>query len=315
MRFVCAPDVRGFEGVEKGEWLSNTHQLHLRTPPGFFVGDGAGVGKGRTIAGLILENWLRGRKKAMWFSASNDLYQDAKRDLKDIGAGHIHTMSLNEVKYDSSTLDRFEVRGHGFGAVGWEVVWIEMKGRTFSQGLSHRRSNPTTTHTPTHTQGILFVTYNTSIQQSRGGMFAEDGISRVDQLVAWAGGDHFNGVLVFDEGHRVRLVLMPSRPFQTPRRRLRLAALSFLTPTTHAAGQEAAPGEGGRGGGRRHGHGQEGAAQDQQVHQDGPLRRRPPAAPAPRPRLLRLGCVAAVCVWVLRAGRCGGGDTRCNPPK
>jgi hypothetical protein len=77
------------------------------------VGDGAGVGKGRTIAGLILENWHRGRKKAMWFSASNDLYEDAKRDLKDVGAGHIPTMSLNEVKYDSDKLRGFEVRWGG----------------------------------------------------------------------------------------------------------------------------------------------------------------------------------------------------------
>jgi hypothetical protein len=33
---------------------------------GFFLGDGAGVGKGRTIAGLIWENWKRGRKKALY---------------------------------------------------------------------------------------------------------------------------------------------------------------------------------------------------------------------------------------------------------
>ena len=74
------------------------------------MGDGAGVGKGRTIAGLILENWHRGRKKAMWFSASTDLYQDAQRDLKDVGAGHIPHLALNEIKYDSKALDGFEVR-------------------------------------------------------------------------------------------------------------------------------------------------------------------------------------------------------------
>lgn len=33
---------------------------------GFLIGDGAGVGKGRTVAGIILENHLRGRKKALW---------------------------------------------------------------------------------------------------------------------------------------------------------------------------------------------------------------------------------------------------------
>ena len=74
------------------------------------MGDGAGVGKGRTIAGLILENWHRERKKAMWFSACTGLYQDAQRDLKDVGAGHIPHMALNEIKYDSKALDGFEVR-------------------------------------------------------------------------------------------------------------------------------------------------------------------------------------------------------------
>lgn len=30
------------------------------------VGDGAGVGKGRTIAGIIYENYLHGRKRSLW---------------------------------------------------------------------------------------------------------------------------------------------------------------------------------------------------------------------------------------------------------
>ena len=32
---------------------------------GFFMADGPGVGKGRQIAGIVLENFLRGRKKAV----------------------------------------------------------------------------------------------------------------------------------------------------------------------------------------------------------------------------------------------------------
>jgi hypothetical protein len=32
----------------------------------YFQGDGAGVGKGRTIAGLIYENYLLGRRKSLW---------------------------------------------------------------------------------------------------------------------------------------------------------------------------------------------------------------------------------------------------------
>lgn len=52
---------------------------------GFFIGDGTGVGKGRQIAGIILDNLCRDRRKHIWFSVSSDLKEDAKRDLNDIG--------------------------------------------------------------------------------------------------------------------------------------------------------------------------------------------------------------------------------------
>lgn len=64
-----------------------------------FVGDGAGVGKGRIIATIIYENYLLGRKRAVWLSVSSDLKFDAERDLKDIGASHIDVYSLNKLKY------------------------------------------------------------------------------------------------------------------------------------------------------------------------------------------------------------------------
>ncbi|XP_063748412.1 si:ch73-63e15.2 isoform X2 [Eleginops maclovinus] len=71
---------------------------------GFLIGDGAGVGKGRTVAGIILENNLKGRKKALWFSISNDLKFDAERDLKDINASTIPVHALNKIKYgDTAT--------------------------------------------------------------------------------------------------------------------------------------------------------------------------------------------------------------------
>jgi hypothetical protein len=57
--------------------------------PGFLLGDGAGVGKGRTIAALILQHWLEGGRRVLWLSVSTDLIEDAKRDLKDIGGAPI----------------------------------------------------------------------------------------------------------------------------------------------------------------------------------------------------------------------------------
>ncbi|XP_060797351.1 si:ch73-63e15.2 isoform X2 [Neoarius graeffei] len=73
--------------------------LQNKQRAGFLIGDGAGVGKGRTVAGIILENYLKGRRKALWFSVSNDLKYDAERDLKDIGAPNILIHALNKIKY------------------------------------------------------------------------------------------------------------------------------------------------------------------------------------------------------------------------
>lgn len=78
---------------------AHEHMLQDGSRAGFLIGDGAGVGKGRTIAGIIYENYLRGRKRALWISVSNDLKYDAQRDLRDIGAGKIQVFALNKFKY------------------------------------------------------------------------------------------------------------------------------------------------------------------------------------------------------------------------
>uniref|UniRef100_A0AAR2KWP5 Protein strawberry notch homolog 1 n=1 Tax=Pygocentrus nattereri TaxID=42514 RepID=A0AAR2KWP5_PYGNA len=70
----------------------------------YLIGDGAGVGKGRTIAGIIYENYLLGRKRSLWFSVSNDLKYDAERDLRDIGAKNIQVHSLNKVLKNASVI-------------------------------------------------------------------------------------------------------------------------------------------------------------------------------------------------------------------
>ena len=54
---------------------------------GFFLGDGAGVGKGRTIAACIKEHFAAGHgTRALWVSVSKDLNFDAQRDLDDVRA-------------------------------------------------------------------------------------------------------------------------------------------------------------------------------------------------------------------------------------
>mgnify|MGYP000858756218 CR=1 FL=1 len=52
---------------------------------GWFLGDGTGAGKGRQVAGILLDNWLKGRQRALWISKSDTLIEDARRDWSALG--------------------------------------------------------------------------------------------------------------------------------------------------------------------------------------------------------------------------------------
>eukprot|EP00877_Chromochloris_zofingiensis_P004683 jgi/Chrzof1/14215/Cz08g29230.t1 len=68
----------------------NGPRLRNGARAGFFLGDGAGVGKGRQIAALIKEFWATGGSRVLWVSTSSDLRYDARRDLDDVGAHNVH---------------------------------------------------------------------------------------------------------------------------------------------------------------------------------------------------------------------------------
>ncbi|MFV1800330.1 strawberry notch-like NTP hydrolase domain-containing protein [Phaeobacter sp. Ay1a-4a] len=57
----------------------------VRFRRGFFLGDGTGAGKGRQSAGILLDNWAQGRRKALWISKSDKLLEDAQRDWSALG--------------------------------------------------------------------------------------------------------------------------------------------------------------------------------------------------------------------------------------
>ncbi len=57
----------------------------VRFRRGFMLGDGTGAGKGRQSAAIILDNWLHGRRKAVWISKSDKLIEDAQRDWSALG--------------------------------------------------------------------------------------------------------------------------------------------------------------------------------------------------------------------------------------
>jgi predicted RNA methylase len=57
----------------------------IRFRRGWFLGDGTGAGKGRQAAGVLLDNWLQGRRRALWVSKSDKLIEDAQRDWSALG--------------------------------------------------------------------------------------------------------------------------------------------------------------------------------------------------------------------------------------
>jgi hypothetical protein len=73
--------------LEAVVYAGQAHQDFLDTGSrrGFFIGDGTGVGKGREVAGIILDNWRQGRKQALWVTEKQKLYDDAKRDIRGVG--------------------------------------------------------------------------------------------------------------------------------------------------------------------------------------------------------------------------------------
>jgi antirestriction protein ArdC/phage/plasmid primase-like uncharacterized protein len=80
----------GLLSIAQLEALVYAGQAHSELLPngarkGFFIGDGTGVGKGREISGIILDNMMQGRAKAVWVSFNEGLIEDARRDFAGVG--------------------------------------------------------------------------------------------------------------------------------------------------------------------------------------------------------------------------------------
>src|SRR3546814_19374940 len=65
---------------------------------GWFLGDGTGAGKGRQVAGIILDNWLKGRRRAVWISVSDRLLADAQRDWSALGQERLLVTQLSRFR-------------------------------------------------------------------------------------------------------------------------------------------------------------------------------------------------------------------------
>lgn len=115
---------------------------------GFFLGDGTGAGKGRQLASILMDQWLRGSRCHLWISESNALIEDARRDWQALGGMALDIQPLSKIKPEA------RIR---------------------------------------QADGILFASYATL----RSGTGEK---TRLQQLLEWLG-EHFEGVILFDEAH------------------------------------------------------------------------------------------------------------------
>jgi hypothetical protein len=108
----------------------------VRFRRGFMLGDGTGAGKGRQSAGIILDNWLRGRRKAVWISKSDKLIEDAQRDWSALGQERLLVTPLSRfaqgkpitlsegILFTTYATLRSEERGEKVARVRQIVDWL-----------------------------------------------------------------------------------------------------------------------------------------------------------------------------------------------
>jgi predicted RNA methylase len=70
----------------------------VRFRRGWMLGDGTGAGKGRQVAGILLDNWCQGRTRAVWLSKSDKLIEDAQRDWSALGQERLFVTPLSRFR-------------------------------------------------------------------------------------------------------------------------------------------------------------------------------------------------------------------------
>ena len=134
------------------------------------IGDGTGVGKGRISAGILWDNFRRGRKRLVWVSEKFDLQQDATRDFDGIGATDLMKgITVQNGRY---------VYGPGAAIKGMNKFGPKAK-------IEH--------------EGVLFTTYSLIRSKSAGAR-------RIDQLEKYLRGDDEGegAYILFDESHNLK---------------------------------------------------------------------------------------------------------------
>ncbi|WP_316195275.1 MULTISPECIES: strawberry notch-like NTP hydrolase domain-containing protein [unclassified Bradyrhizobium] len=108
----------------------------VRFRRGWFLGDGTGAGKGRQVAGILLDNWLKGRRRAVWISKSDKLIEDAQRDWSALGMERLLVTPLSRfrqgtpirlgegVLFTTYATLRTDERGEKLSRVAQIVEWL-----------------------------------------------------------------------------------------------------------------------------------------------------------------------------------------------
>jgi len=73
--------------IERIVYAGQAHAQRLAdgSRAGISIGDGTGTGKTATLAGVILDNWFQGRRRAVWFSVKADLIEAVSDEFKRLG--------------------------------------------------------------------------------------------------------------------------------------------------------------------------------------------------------------------------------------
>ena len=97
---------------------------------------GSGGAKGRQAAGILLDNWLKGRRRAVWVSKSDKLIEDAQRDWSALGQERLLITPLSRfrqgtpIRLDQGILFatyatlRSDAREDKVSRVGQIVEWL-----------------------------------------------------------------------------------------------------------------------------------------------------------------------------------------------
>lgn len=93
--------------IETIVYAGQAHSSYLETNPsnpqkmaprqGFLIGHGTGLGKGRCIAGILLDNWNQGRRRLVWMSERHRHIKDARRDWVALGGQASDIIDLSEI--------------------------------------------------------------------------------------------------------------------------------------------------------------------------------------------------------------------------